>query len=75
MKSMIHAAIAAGLAAVLFAGAAGAATVHKAVKYGAAPGYTTGGDFDTVIGPKAKIIRPGGKVSLNPQPLPPRTRR
>lgn len=34
-------------------------------------GYTKGGDFGTVIGPKAKLLHPGTLQMLNPQPLPP----
>jgi hypothetical protein len=61
---------------------AGSAKSHLLLP--SASGYSKGGDFGTVIGPKANFARrsdlvslnpqplpPGGEVSLNPQPLPP----
>ena len=49
MKTMIGALV----ASLMLAAPAGAVVVKKTFKPGAAMGYTPGGDFGTVIGPKA----------------------
>jgi hypothetical protein len=40
---------------------------------GPATGYSSGGDYGPIIGPRAKFLNPGVISSLNPQPLPPRS--
>lgn len=53
MKTMI----AAFLASLMLSPPAGAVVVKKNFKPGAATGYTRGGDFGTVIGPKANAAK------------------
>jgi hypothetical protein len=74
MRTLFKAVLFGSLFAALLAASAEARPVYnKTFKSGRATVYSKGGDYDTVIGPKARV-RPGGRVSINPQPLPPRTR-
>lgn len=61
MKFLITAIVSGSLALALFAGAAEAGSAPKAYKRVIGSGYTTGGDFGTVIGPKAKVSNLKGK--------------